>query len=345
MGKTAFSKALVAAALFGTATPFSKTLLDSLQENLLAGLLYLGAAILLLPRVVFLIRKGSVFFPRDAANRRRLVGAIFFGGMVGPVLLLVGLKQAMAASVSMWLNLETVATSILAYLIFREHIGGWTWLGNLGVLAAGLLLSATAGGWAGWIGIACVGGAAVAWGLDNNFTATIDGITPEMSTFWKGAFAGTANLALGLALQPTAPALNWLAALVLGGFAYGLSIVLYISSAQVIGATRSQMVFASAPFFGVLLSVTWLGERLRVAQLAAAGILLASLGLMFLGRHPHEHVHELHTHEHSHRHDDAHHDHLHEGLPAGAKHSHVHTHERVVHNHPHWPDLHHRHVH
>ncbi|MFA4943405.1 MAG: EamA family transporter [Lentisphaeria bacterium] len=338
----AFIQALASAALFGIATPFSKTLLAGLQANQLAGLLYLGAAVCLLPLVLRRSLSGHVPVPRDGRNRRNLLGAIFFGGIVGPVLLLVGLKHALAASVAMWLNLEAVATAVLAFLLFREHLGKWVWLGNVGVLAAGVLLS-FGQGWAGWIGLACVAGAGLAWGLDNNFTAVIDGISPEESTFWKGLIAGTTNLAIGLALFDWRIGADWLWALLLGGVSYGASIVLYIRAAHGLGATRAQMLFSLAPFFGVLASLLWLGEGLSTLQAFAIVIMAGSLALMFLDRHGHAHKHEVMMHEHEHRHGDEHHEHSHEWLASGAAHSHLHGHAPVVHSHPHWPDLHHRH--
>lgn len=337
----AFIQALAAALLFGIATPFSKTLLANLQANQLAGLLYLGAAALLAPLVLRRRLKGRPVFPRSARDRRNLLGAVFFGGVVGPVLLLVGLKYSPAASVSMWLDLETTATAVLAYFLFREHLGRWTWIGNLGVMAAGVMLSFDQG-WSGWIGLACVAGAAVAWGLDNNFTAVIDGITPEDSTFWKGLIAGTTNLAIGVALAGVHVDADLLWAPALGGLSYGASIALYIRAAQGLGATRSQMVFASAPFFGVLLSILWLGEGFSVLQALAAAVLTGSIVLMFMDRHAHAHRHEAVAHEHGHRHDDGHHEHAHETRTTFS-HSHPHKHAPAVHSHPHWPDLHHRH--
>ena len=339
----AFILAIVSAALFGVATPFSKTLLGGLQPNLLAGLLYLGAALCLLPLVVRRWLAGRAVFPPDSRNRRNLFGAVVFGGIVGPVLLLVGLQYALAASVSMWLNLESVATAVLAFVLFREHLGRWTWMGNLGVMGAGVMLSFNEG-WSGWIGLLFVAGAAVAWGLDNNFTAVIDGISPEDSTFWKGLIAGTTNLVIGLFVSGrVAVGVNWVWALLLGGLAYGASVSLYIRAAHGMGATRSQMAFASAPFFGVLMSVIWLGEGLSLLQILAAAIMIGSLVLMFVERHEHEHRHEAVRHEHEHEHDEQHHDHEHGVAWSGGPHAHPHEHSPGVHSHPHWPDLHHRH--
>lgn len=335
-------QALASAALFGVATPFSKTLLSDIPACQLAGLLYLGAAACLLPGVLRRRRSRHVIFPPDRLNRRNLLGAVFFGGILGPVLLLLGLKQAMAASVSMWLNLEAVATAFLASVLFREHVGKWTWVGNAGVVCAGLILGFNEG-WAGWLGLLCVGGAAIAWGLDNNFTAVIDGISPEDSTFWKGLVAGSANLALGMAVSPWQVTSAWPWALLLGGLSYGASIALYIRAAQGMGATRAQMVFASAPFFGVIFSVLWLGEVLNAAQLAAAALLSVSLLLMLFERHSHLHRHAPMSHTHEHRHDDPHHAHPHDAQAADRLHEHTHEHAELTHSHPHWPDLHHRH--
>lgn len=340
--KRAFVQALLAALLFGLATPFSKSLLRDLQANQLAGLLYLGAALGLLPLVWRRGRAGQPLLPRDRRTGWNLLGAIFFGGMVGPVLLLVGLRQALAASVSMWLNLETVATALLARWFFHEHMGRWSWLGNAGVVLAGLLLG-IGHGWGGWVALACVAGAGVAWGLDNNFTAAIDGIGPEASTFWKGLVAGATNLVIGLTLFAWRAGPGWLWALLLGGVSYGASIVLFIRAAQGLGAARAQMIFAASPLFGVLAAVLWLGESFGLLQLAAAGLLGGALALIFVERHAHAHVHELMTHAHEHRHDDAHHAHEHERAPAAERHAHRHAHAPLAHVHPHWPDLHHRH--
>lgn len=133
-----FAAALLSAALFGAATPVAKDLLGQLPPMVLAGLFYLGAALLLSPAVAWRkLRGGRSSFPADRRNRLLLVGAIVFGGVIGPVLLLLGLQIARAASVSLWLNLETTATAILGVWLFKEHLGRLTWMGNLGVLVAG----------------------------------------------------------------------------------------------------------------------------------------------------------------------------------------------------------------
>ena len=334
---------LAAAALFGASTPASKLLLDQdLGPLTLAGLLYLGAGLATLP---FARVGGFRVRRRDARNVRRLAGAVLFGGVLGPVALLVGLRTAPSASVSLWLNLETTATALLAWAFFREHLGVREWIASLLVVLAGVLLAAP-GGFVVAPSAALVALACVFWGLDNNLTAVLDGFSPAQTTFAKGLVAGSLNLGLGLLFEggwPSLPAV--LGALAVGALAYGASIVLYIRGAQQLGATRSQMLFSTAPFLGVAAAWLALGEPVLGVQVGAAVAMIAAVALLLSGRHAHEHTHRPVVHTHTHRHDDDHHEHAHDGGSAGAWHTHEHAHDEAVHRHPHAPDLHHRHDH
>ena len=336
--------ALASALLFGASTPLSKLLLDQVSPFQLAGFLYLGAALGVSP---FAARQ-RVFHRLvrlDRANARRLIGAALLGGMAGPVLLLLGLQLASAASVSLWLNLELVATAVLGAALFRDQLSGRAWAGAGTVVVAALLLS-WEGQSAGILPGLLVALACVCWGFDNHFTSLIDGLTPQETTLWKGLAAGTTNLFIGLWVSSwIATPLAATAALGLGVISYGASIVLYIAAAQNIGATRGQLVFSAAPFFGVLLSVALLGEPFGTIQLVATAILVVGLFLLLQEGHTHRHSHPALVHEHWHRHNDGHHLHNHPKLPAWIGHVHPHRHEALEHEHPHLPDVHHRHTH
>jgi len=335
--------ALLSALLFGAATPISKNLLSQLSSFQLAGLLYIGAAI----GVVFIVvRDGKFILPwrMDRKNALRLLGAVIFGGMLGPLALLAGLRLANASSVSMWLNLEMVATAVLGHFIFKDHLTRTGWIAAGGILLSAVILTSGEGS-AGILAGVLVTLACICWGIDNHLTALIDGITPAQSTFWKGLVAGTTNLIIGISIAPLVGSMGAvIGGLILGVFAYGFSIVLYITAAQHLGATRSQLIFSSAPFWGILLSILILGEKFTW-QLAVAIILfIASLVLLMREQHQHHHIHEEMLHEHPHRHDDGHHDHHDMDVPDGW-HSHPHQHDFLKHAHPHLPDLHHRHSH
>jgi drug/metabolite transporter (DMT)-like permease len=310
----------------------------------LAGLLYLGAALGVVPLIV---REGRFSWPWAVGRKTglRLAGAIGFGGVLGPVLLLFGLRLASSASVSLWLNLELIATILLGYFVFRDRLALHGWIATGGTLSAATILSiseGSAGMQAGFlVALACF-----CWGLDNHLTALIDGITPVGTTFWKGLVAGSVNLVIGTLSEPYTASVSLTSlAIGIGVFSYGFSIVLYIVSAQKLGATRSQIIFSSSPFFGVILSAILLGESISMAQLTAILIISISLLFLFFEQHYHLHYHEAVVHDHNHRHDEGHHDHAFPGSPPSLRHSHRHGHEPMSHAHTHWPDLRHRHEH
>lgn len=336
--------ALLAAALFGAATPASKAFLTTLSPFHLAGFLYLGAALGVAP-VAGLRHVWRLPWQIDTTNRFRLWGAVFAGGVLGPVVLLAGLRLASAASVALWLNVELVATALLGHWLFRDHLTRAGWLGVLTALVAATLLSVDAGS-TGMRAGSLVLLACLCWGLDNHLTALIDGLTPSQSTFWKGLVAGSVNLAIGLARHPIPAAWPVIAgALFVGIGSYGVSIALYIYAAQRVGATRGQLVFATAPFFGLLFAVLCLGEALQRVQVVAALLFLIAIVLLLLESHAHRHAHSPLAHAHRHQHNESHHAHRHPGLAPSTAHTHWHEHGPLIHTHPHWPDLHHRHAH
>lgn len=332
---------LAAALLFGASTPLSKALLERTGPFTLAGLLYLGAALGVAPFGL----QGGFRGGGDPRERLRLLSTVIFGGVLGPVFLLLGLREAQASSVALWLNGETAATAILGWAFFREHLDRRALLAVGLILVAGVLL-AVPGGFASaragiYVALACV-----CWGLDNNLTAVITGFTPAQTTLVKGIVAGTVNLVIGLLLESPLPAAAVIGgALVIGVFSYGISIVLYILGAQHLGATRAQLFFSTSPFLGVLLSWGLLREPVQAVQVGAAALMAAGLSLILGGRHEHGHRHEAVAHTHSHRHDDAHHEHPHAGGAPSDRHTHAHEHAAHTHAHPHMPDVHHRHEH
>ncbi len=333
---------LLAAALFGASTPVAKVLLDGMGPVTLSGLFYAGAALATAP--VALRARWSL------AELPRLVGACLLGGVAGPILVFLGLRLAPAGTVALWLNLEAPATALLGWLFFREHLGARAWgAAALTFLASVVLTGAFGGGVAegggppsapSWMAISLVTAGCVAWGFDNHLTALLESYTPAQTTFVKGVVAASVNLALGYALEGR-PGAGVVTALGVGALAYGASIALYVAGAQQLGATRAQLLFATAPFWGVVLA--WSREPVLAEQVVAGVVMLGALVLAHGERHAHAHTHEAVRHTHWHRHDDEHHDH-HEGA-VGGWHVHAHAHEAVTHDHAHVPDLHHRHGH
>jgi drug/metabolite transporter (DMT)-like permease len=340
--------ALAGAALFGASAPLSKLLLPDAHPLVLSALLYLGAgagltAFSLAAKAVGASR------PQEARLRRAdlpvLAGMILLGGVLGPVLMLLGLARVSGMAGSLLLNLEAPLTVLAAVALFGEHLGRAQGAAAVLIVAGSVALGmgpsevrASAGG------IALLAGACAAWALDNNLSARLSLRDPVAVVRAKTLCAGAFAFALSRALRLPLPAPRTLAAaLLLGAFAYGLSLVLVLRAQRLLGAARQALWFGTAPFLGALLSVPLLGERPRPADALAVALMIAGVALLRRERHSHPHLHAPLEHEHVHAHDE-HHRHAHAG-PWTEPHTHLHRHEAVAHEHLHAPDAHHRHGH
>lgn len=340
--------ALLAAVLFGISTPFAKVLLAGVSPTLLAGLLYAGSGLGL--SVWLLVRRWRGVASQEAPLQRKdwpwLGGAVLFGGLVAPLLLMVGLARTPASTTSLLLNLEGVLTAAIAWVVFRENVDRRVFLGFIAIVAGGLLLSWQQHGagmpW-GALGIA---GACLCWAIDNNLTRAVSGGDPIHIAAIKGGVAGSVNIAIALALGDKLPGIAYIAAAGTIGLAgYGISLVLFVLALRHLGTARTGAYFSIAPFVGATLSLILLGEAPDIVFWMAGLLMAFGVWQHVRERHDHEHAHESLAHDHRHVHD-AHHQHTHDFLWDGVEpHAHPHVHEPLVHSHPHYPDLHHRHQH
>jgi drug/metabolite transporter (DMT)-like permease len=340
--------ALLAALLFGASTPLAKGLLASVPPQVLAGLLYLGSGLGL--GIVWLRKRRGGKVGEAALARRDLpwlLGAIGFGGFLGPLLLLIGLSHTPASATSLFLNLEGVFTALLAWIVFRENVDRRIVLGMVAIVAGGALLAWQGRlEWGGLSGPLAIAAACLCWAIDNNLTQKVSTSDPLQIAALKGAAAGTVNLAIGLFLTGSLPSLPLIGiTLVLGFFGYGLSLVLFVRALRSLGTARTGAYFSTAPFVGALLAAFLWHEPVSATLLAAGGLMAFGVWLHLTEHHVHDHTHGPLSHAHLHTHD-AHHQHPHApDDPPGEPHTHVHVHEALTHSHPHLPDIHHRHRH
>jgi drug/metabolite transporter (DMT)-like permease len=334
---------LAAAALFGASAPVAKLLVPGSGPLMLAGLLYLGAGAGLLLAGAF--RRADSEAPLRRSDLPVLAAVIAAGGVVGPVLLVIGLARLSGAAASLLLNLEAPLTVALAVVMLGERLARRELLGMVAVVLGAAALTRAPGAMVlDPIGVACVAGACAAWALDNNLSQRLAIRDPVAVVRAKALVAGAFNVLLGLLLGEHFPAAPYFgAALVTGSLGYGLSIVLHLLAVRSLGAARQAAYFATAPFMGALLAVPLLHDRLPPAQLAAGAVMAIGVAVMLRARHQHLHEHRPEEHEHAHAHDQ-HHGHVHAG-PVIEPHSHRHQHAPLSHDHPHLPDVHHRHGH
>lgn len=339
--------ALLAAASFGASMPFVKLLAGELPPLVLAGLLYAGCGLGL--TAIRIVRdRGWKPSGLSKGEWRWFGGAILFGGVLGPVLLVIGLTRIEASIASLLLNFEAVFTALLAWVIFKENADRRIVLGMLLIVAGGAVLAWPAHGNEArdWIGPLAITAACLCWGIDNNLTRRVSASDAIFIAGTKGLAAGIVNTTLALSLGAALPA--WAsagAAMAVGFIGYGLSLVLFVMALRGLGSARTGAYFSTAPFVGAAIAILLLGESAPMSIWLAACLMALGVWLHLTERHAHEHTHEPMEHAHSHVHD-SHHQHEHDFEWDGREpHSHSHRHAFITHKHPHYPDIHHRHGH
>jgi len=340
---------MLSALLFGASTPFAKLVLgNGVSPWLLASLLYLGSGcgLAIVHAARRMLGTGAAEAPLMRADLPWLAFVILCGGAIAPVLLMVGLATTPASTASLLLNLEGLATLVIAWLVFRENVDRRLLIGAAAILAGAALLSWRGGPAGGGLGMLAIAGACLAWGIDNNLTRKLSSADPVQIAMLKGLAAGTVNLALALTLGASLPALPVVAGAALVGFlGYGVSLAMFVLALRHLGTARSGAYFSTAPFIGALLAVAMFGEPVTVTLVVAGMLMAIGLWLHLTESHAHDHVHEGLEHENRHVHE-VHHQHDHPpGTLATEPHSHWHRHAPMVHRHAHYPDLHHRHGH
>ena len=317
---SATALAILAAALYAINIPLSKILLQNVAPTMMAAFLYLGAGLglWLLGLLTGAKEKAE---PLTKAELPYTLGMILLD-IAAPILLMLGLQNCGSANASLRNNFEIVATSAIAFFLFREQLSRRLTLAVVLVTLASAILSFEGkGAFRFEAGSLLVLGAACCWGLENNCTRMLSSKSSVQITTIKGIGSGLGSLVVALVLGETIPGIVWiLAALALGFVAYGLSINFYIKAQKDLGAAKTSAYYSVAPFLGVVFGVLILGERPGLQFFL--GLLLMVVATVLLVR---DTIGLQHTHTHSH-------DHTHLHRHGALEHSHVHTH---VHNHNH----------
>ena len=272
--------AILAAALYAINIPLSKLLLSEVPATMMAAFLYLGAG-------AGLFLYGIVSGEKEKGEPLTRAGLPYTIGMIlldiaAPILLMLGLERTNSANASLLNNFEIVATSLIAFLIFRERISGLLTAAIVLVTAASITLSFEGeGSFQFNAGSLLVLAASCCWGLENNCTRMLSSKSSVQITTIKGIFSGLGSLVVALLIGEKVPSLSRIGAvMVLGFVAYGLSINFYIKAQKDLGAAKTSAFYSIAPFLGVAFGMVLLGERpgvqfyLGLAIMAAATVLM-----------------------------------------------------------------------
>lgn len=103
---------------------------------LLAGILYLGAGVGL---ALVQLGRPLIGLPNPEAALQKsdlpwLAAVVTFGGMFGPLLLMLGLFRTSGSTGALLLNLEGLATMAIAWIVFRENVDRPLLLGASAIL-------------------------------------------------------------------------------------------------------------------------------------------------------------------------------------------------------------------
>lgn len=314
---TAIGYALVAALFYAINVPCSKLLLVNIEPTFLAAFLYLGAGIGVGTMYLFHHKNEK---PEERLDRKDLpysVGMVVLD-IIAPILLMIGVSIGTASNASLLGNFEIVATTIIALFLFKEAVSKKLWVAIGLITLSSIILSFGGNGSLHFsFGSLFVIGATVCWGLENNCTRNISEKSTYQIVTIKGLFSGTGSLIVAFVISEKLPDIRYiLPAFLLGFVAYGLSIFTYIRAQKTLGASKTSMYYAVAPFIGVFLSFLLLHEALTASYVIALLVMIAGTVLVVYDTLAHSHVHE-HTHTITHTH-------------GGIKHTHT-----ITHNHEH----------
>jgi drug/metabolite transporter (DMT)-like permease len=271
--------ALASALLFGSSTPLSKALVGTIHPVLLAAVLYLSSGVgLLLVRLcrrIFLKGRRGAAARLGVSGSMWLGGAILSGGVIAPILLMVGLTQTPGSTASLLLNLEGVLTALLAWFVFGEPFSRRLALGMASIVAGAVILS-----WHGQpsftalLGPLLVVAACLAWAIDNNLTRKVSSSDPVTVAMLKGLVAGSFSLCIAFSIGATKVDPEAIGAASLVGFInYGISNVLFVLALRELGTARTAIYYSTAPFFGALIALIVLQEAVTASFLAAATLM------------------------------------------------------------------------
>lgn len=250
--------AILAAVLYALNSPLSKLLLQNVPPTMMAAFLYLGAGMGLF--IVGAVRRTQERkqeeLPLTRAELPYTVGMIVLD-IAAPIFLMLGLSRTTAENAALLNNFEIVATSLIAFFVFREKISRRLGIAICWVTLSSLILSfEDMRSFSFSIGSLFVLAACVCWGFENNCTRCLSGKSPVQIVVIKGFCSGLGSFLIALAAGEQIPQIRYaLAALLVGFVAYGLSICFYIYAQRDLGAAKTSTYYSIAPFVGVLLSL------------------------------------------------------------------------------------------
>jgi len=221
--------ALVAGALLGAGAPFSKLLLGHMDPLMLAGALYIGPAAVTGLALLVRGRGDGRYAPLGRRDAPRLAAAILAGTIAAPILLMFGIRLSSGFAASLMLNMEGIATALIAAVFCHEHVSPSLWVAVFCMTATGVLVTGTnGGGGSSLLGGLLIMGSCVAWGIETNIVSTLSDHNPVLVTFIEcPAFGRAPDTRRVLRLGGLPPLRDLLLGVALGSVSNGAGLLLF----------------------------------------------------------------------------------------------------------------------
>lgn len=269
--------AILSALLYAVSLPVSKILLSEIQPALMSALLYTGAG-LGMSIIGYIQHKNGKNKIEAKLSKKDLpfVVAMIILDIAAPIFLMIGLTSSSPANASLLSNFEIVATSLIALLIFKEHISKRLWLAIILITVSSIILSIKdSSSFSFSIGSLFILSGCICWGFENNCTRMLSLKDPLEVVIIKGFGSGAVSFIIAYILnQWTDNIIYIIFALILGFLSYGLSIFFYVYAQRKLGAAKTSAYYALSPFIGVGFSFFIFKEKLNSYFIAALLIMI-----------------------------------------------------------------------
>jgi drug/metabolite transporter (DMT)-like permease len=298
-----YGAAVTAAVLFGSVSSLSKPTLSDIDPVLLSSMVYLIAAITMIPIVKVITRQKNVIIPSIFSLKRKdylLITAIALcGAVIAPTLYFFGLRQALASNASVLLNGEMAFTVLFAILFFKEKLDRIGYVGVALVFVGIMIVSASNNSrfteifpiysleqfifsFRFGFGDALILLSTLFWAVDNNVSKILtQRIDVARIVQLKSAIGGMILLLITIAFSiPILENINLIqipniVALGVGGFA--ASIFFFLYGLKIIGTVKTIVIFSTSSVCGVVFASIFLHESIDSYKVSL------SIGIMILG--------------------------------------------------------------
>ena len=134
--------AIISAILYAISVPISKILLKEIPPTIMAALLYLGAGIGMSIIDLFRYKTGKVKMEMRLTSKEIpvTIGMVVVN-IAAAIFLMIGLAMTTSANASLLNNFEIVATSLIAFFIFKEEINKRLWVAIALITVSSIILS------------------------------------------------------------------------------------------------------------------------------------------------------------------------------------------------------------